>query len=337
MARLIEHINKKIVKLDQKDKNLLYELCKNARQGISKLAKKIGCSKQTTLYRLNKLISLGVISNFITIINYGKLDYNLYNLYLKIDRMDKKKETKFCNLMKKDPSINRIISGHGNFNYILSLLEKNNKEFNKISLRILNKANFVLKDNALFIITEIPYQISHQYLFKDQNFRSEQIKNKIKIKIKKIDLKLLQLIAEDARSTTVELAKKLKISRNRIKYKIDKLEEIGLIQAYIPIVDTKKLGYECFAVLLNLKNIDSKEEIEFFNFLKSIPFITYIAKGIGRWNLIFDLYAKDMEHFNEIKYKIIDKFPKIIKNYDYIYLAKEYKCNYFPQSIFKHE
>ena len=60
-----------MINLDKKDFKILLELDKNARQTDSKIAKKIGLSKQVVNYRIKNLIKDELITKFYTLVNVG--------------------------------------------------------------------------------------------------------------------------------------------------------------------------------------------------------------------------------------------------------------------------
>ena len=84
---------------------------------------------------------------------------------------------------------------------------------------------------------------------------------------------------------------------------------------------------------MNFKNINEEEEAIFINFLKSIPFVNFIVKGIGKWSLILEIHTKGRNHFNELINNMVDKFSNVIKSYEFTHVLEEHKCNYFPQGI----
>ena len=50
-----------MLKLDKKDKKLLYYLSKNARMSNTQLSNKIGLSKNSVKYRVERLLKEGII------------------------------------------------------------------------------------------------------------------------------------------------------------------------------------------------------------------------------------------------------------------------------------
>lgn len=81
--------NKNII--DEKDRKILVELDKNARQTDSEIAKKVGLSKQVANYRIQNLVKRGIITNFYTILNTGLLGLNSYYIFLQLEKINKQK------------------------------------------------------------------------------------------------------------------------------------------------------------------------------------------------------------------------------------------------------
>ena len=61
----------KPIKLDEKDKKILYELDKNSRQGISSIAKKVRLSKEVVNYRIKNLEKRKIIKGYYAVLQRG--------------------------------------------------------------------------------------------------------------------------------------------------------------------------------------------------------------------------------------------------------------------------
>ena len=73
--------------LDIKDRKILYELDLNARQTDSEIAKKVGLTRDSTRYRINRLIENGHINYFMTLLNSMKLGYDWYRTFFKFQNL----------------------------------------------------------------------------------------------------------------------------------------------------------------------------------------------------------------------------------------------------------
>ncbi len=63
------------------------------------------------------------------------------------------------------------------------------------------------------------------------------------------DARILQVLLEDARFSSRQIAKKVGISVGTVLSRIKKMEEEGLIKGYSVIMDHEKLGYELTVVM----------------------------------------------------------------------------------------
>ena len=63
------------------------------------------------------------------------------------------------------------------------------------------------------------------------------------------DVKILQVLLEDARFSSRQIAKKVGVSVGTVLSRIKKMEEDGLIKGYSVIMNHEKLGYELTVVM----------------------------------------------------------------------------------------
>ncbi len=63
------------------------------------------------------------------------------------------------------------------------------------------------------------------------------------------DLKILQVLLEDARFSSRQIAKKVGVSVGTVLSRIKRMEEEGLIKGYSVIMDHEKIGYQLTVVM----------------------------------------------------------------------------------------
>jgi len=114
------------------------------------------------------------------------------------------------------------------------------------------------------------------------------------------DKKLLYYLDFNARSSFSQLAKKLKFSKKGIDYKIKKLENFGIINKYITIINTFKLGYSMYKIFLSFSNISSEKRKEFENFLLKNKNIGVVLKGQGDYDYGIAIWIKTAMEFKSI-------------------------------------
>ena len=93
-----------MVKVDIKDKKILYELDVDCRTSASQIAKKLNISKETVNYRINKMVDNGTIKGFITEVNMAKLGLTTYKVYYQFQYLDGAVEKKLVHYLTSHPN-----------------------------------------------------------------------------------------------------------------------------------------------------------------------------------------------------------------------------------------
>ncbi len=146
----------------------------------------------------------------------------------------------------------------------------------------------------------------------------------------KTDLKLLQVLEEDARQTLSQIAKKLKTSQQVVSYRLKSLEKRGVIGGYYTIINLTKLGYTNYRVMFRLSNINEEKHKEIISYLLDHQNVLWLVECGGRWDLLVNLTARNVIHFNKILQSLKNKFPEQIQNYDIlttlevVYFGRDY-------------
>ncbi|MEI7718261.1 MAG: Lrp/AsnC family transcriptional regulator [archaeon] len=126
------------------------------------------------------------------------------------------------------------------------------------------------------------------------------------------DKKILAELDLNARATFQEIARKVKLSKESVIYRIKILEKKEIIKRYTTLVNFSKLGYAGYAVFNRFQNVDAKKKEEIINYLNTIPEIYWIALVGGKFDLVFGIMAKSITHFNKVYYQILNKFGNFI-------------------------
>lgn len=124
-----------------------------------------------------------------------------------------------------------------------------------------------------------------------------------KMMVDELDKKILEVLNKNARMSFRKAAKELKISPTTFYNKIKKLENSGVLKGYIPLVDTKSLGFDLMAVIGLRVNQEKDAEVQ--EAISKFPQIGAIYEVTGDWDLILISYFKDREDLTDfIKKKL---------------------------------
>ena len=84
-----------IIKVDKIDKRILYELVKDCRQSLTKIAKKTGVSKQVVLYKINRMKKAGIIKMFSIVLNESLLGYMHFEIWIQLSSIQEERKKEY--------------------------------------------------------------------------------------------------------------------------------------------------------------------------------------------------------------------------------------------------
>ena len=126
------------------------------------------------------------------------------------------------------------------------------------------------------------------------------------------DLKILFELDKNSRISISSLAKKLRISREIIKYRIKKLTSEGIIRSFTTITNPSKFGYLIYKVYLKFQNFTREKEEKLTKYILANKNIFWIAKCDGSFDLILGVYVSNLMEFNNILLDFMSKFSQNI-------------------------
>jgi len=331
---MIFHICDNIMnKIDLKDRKILYQLDINSRQSNSLIAKKVGLSKKIVSYRIKRLQKIGVIKNFYTVIDSSKLGYLSFRFYLVLQNTNPEIEQEIINYFINHKNTWWITRVEGRrFDIVVLIWVKDINNFYKFWDNTLLKYKKYFAEQIFSIYAQMAlYRFS--FLLDDYS-KADRKKFEItgggkEVDYNKLDYQILTLLASDARIPTTELSKKLNISTITIKNRIKKLMKIGVIQGFRINIDSFKLGYLYYKVDIELNDYQKINQI--IDFIRDNPHLASIEKSAGFADLELRFYVKNLDELKQIMKNLSDKFPQVIKNYNYFYTSEIHKIQFIPK------
>ena len=314
--------------LDSKDKQILLELDKNARITYSQLAKRVKVSKQVARYRVERLEKQEYIKGYYSIIDTSLLGYITFRVYLKWRSITPKLKKDILSWLHQQPSIWAIVNITGKWNLALGISVKNIHQFHEVWESILTNHLENIDQYDISIYSPI-YHFTKSYLTGKRDKNPYRILgSKTEIIIDDMDLKILNLLAKNARMSLVNIAISLDISAELVSFRKKQLEKKGVIQGYRAMINVEKLGYhffKCEIRLLRYKNIK-----KILAFCHEHPNIYQVNKVIGGETLEIEFHVLSLNDMITILEQMEETFPNTIEKYEYITILGEEKMVYLP-------
>ena len=126
-----------------------------------------------------------------------------------------------------------------------------------------------------------------------------------RVKLDRIDRRILRDLQEDGRITNVALAKRAGISAPPCLRRVRALEEAGFIRGYHAELDAERLGFE--VIFYALVGLDSQAESVLTAFEETVrgwPEVRECCMARGADDFVLKLVARNTAHENELTTKL---------------------------------
>lgn len=124
-----------------------------------------------------------------------------------------------------------------------------------------------------------------------------------------VDSELLQHLQEDGRLSNVALADKVELSPPGVLKRIRKLENEGVIEKYVAIVNREKVGYDmlCF-VQVTLQRHEPSAVNNFPRLMAELPEVLECYFLTGEYGYLLKIVVKNRKHLEQF---LLDKLTPI--------------------------
>ena len=342
--------------MDAYDRKILFELDCNSRQSTSDLARKVKLGRDLVTYRIDRLKSAGILNRCSVLINPYKLGLTSYKVYLKLES-NKARQAQFIDALSKHPRITWLAECYGKWDLIFSVLARTPKEFYDFHDRLFSDFNDLILGSSICTLVDY-WWFPKKYLISKSGdvapgdeklvpFPTEDVRTEWSFVIPEftfgttpdeyavdeIEYGIIQLLSEDARMGVTEMASKLRTTPAIVKYRIEKLEELGVIAGYRIEVDYRALGTTLFRVQVHLRDYDVKKELEFRDYCRHHPHVSGYVHQLGDCKIEFEVDARSHEEFNTVIDQVGERFSRFIRSMDHMVVRRDYghrtPCNIF--------
>lgn len=306
------------MKLDKKDKELLALLYLDSRMSFTKLGKKLKLSSSSVERRMRKLEKEGIIALMLANVNFAKLGLKSYRLYFKFDVMDRKTEKDLIVLFDSYPKTLWGVICQGEYDVLWRVNSKDEVEVEDALNIMTERFGKKIVEKTVIITTYQTYLPWNRALGGERH-AALQFERITKIeKPDEKDMKILAALYNNARETTVELAKRVELTPDAVQHRMKRLTKEGFILGYTTWYDARKMGLEYYKILIGFRNITSEKEEKFLEFCAAHNNVVYINKGIGSWDMEVDVILKDVMELHEFIRDIKTRFGQLIGKHGHI-------------------
>lgn len=126
-------------------------------------------------------------------------------------------------------------------------------------------------------------------------------------KIDKTDLKILEILIQDAKKPFTEVAKKVHVSQGTVHVRMNKLQEAGVVEKTTLKLNYAKIGFDITAFIgIYLEKSALYDQV--LSKLKDIPEVTNIHYTTGNYSMFVKIHCRDTNH---LKLVLHDKMQQV--------------------------
>ncbi|MBU2998905.1 Lrp/AsnC family transcriptional regulator [Roseovarius nubinhibens] len=115
------------------------------------------------------------------------------------------------------------------------------------------------------------------------------------------DLRILRVMQSEGNLNAAELAKRVGLSQSPVWRRLSRMEEEGIIQDRVVVLDPKKLGYETVVfVRIKLSEHGRKSLEDFAAQASKIPEVQVVQLLLGDIDFRLRIIVRDLEHYHQL-------------------------------------
>lgn len=317
--------------MDLLDRKILYELDKDSRQSAKGIAKRVKSNKDTVNYRINRLVSDGVISGFTTHISTSRFGYNNIKTYIRFQDTDEEKEREFFDFVRAMPETGWVVRCSGRWDALFCTWARSTYSFYRSLTKVMDRfsRNIYEKD----IIHNINWFYYNRKWLLPERGTVHSVKyggEPSGMELDTTDSAILRRLVPEARKPFTEIAKETSLSPQNVLSRVSSMRKRGIITKYGMDLDYGKLGLVFCKAFIGLHNIDEGSLSSICSFCEREPRIFALTTALGSWDLELEMEVERVEDMMDIMNRIKRRFPDFIKSYDSIVITEQSQINYVP-------
>ena len=328
---------KKDGSLDRVDKELLYWLDLNCRDGLASLAKKMRTTPAKISYRMEQLVKLKAIHSFVTLIDYRKLGYRGYAAYFKLKEMSRKELYLLVEKILDTPNVVDVLLTTGTYDLQLVFLATSSDEASEGLLDVREKLGDSILEEVVIVNLRTHFFSRESFLEKNEQKpvlpRLVLDTPKTRIKLDKVDDAILSVIGKHAEWPLWKVAQAAKVAGPTVYNRIKKMEKNGVIVGYTIKMDSNLKEFYFYRVLVKLRHITQKRRRELLAYLDSHPRIYRSSFTFGQFDLNYDARVADDSELRELLGQVYEHFKNEVVRQDWVRVYEIIKFSFYIKNI----
>lgn len=127
-----------------------------------------------------------------------------------------------------------------------------------------------------------------------------------------LEQKILSILQDNGKTSNVQLAEAIGLSESPTFRRVKQLEETGVIQSYVALLDHRALGLQVTAfVSVRMDRQPNDDWTDFHDRVAEETHIIECHAMSGAFDFLMKVVARDMDHFADLVMQEILKYPGV--------------------------
>lgn len=281
--------------MDGIDKRLLGFLMHDSRTPTTMIAKHLKQSREFVTYRLRRL-EKNVILRYVTEIDPKQMGFIGAAVFIAISYSIEKQ---FRDFLQSSPYVSWVAELSGKWSYGFSLYAQNINELHERFSQIMSRFEkgiinhrFTLHQKTEFMYEKYFSEIPREKKIQPHSFDA-------------IDKKILSILAKNARTDAVKIAKQVGLTSPAIATRLRKLHRSGITHSLF--VDLKSAGLMQYSVFISNKKVSIRASL--LEFLRQNKAISFIATYTGEEFIECGVFVTNPYELKNVLQHITEQFP----------------------------
>ena len=268
--------------LNTKERRIIRAIEFNPESTADELSRVLSMKSSSVSYSIRRLLDDGLLKKR-AFINGFRLGYTEIAIYFSL--IDQSRREEILNAIVDYPHIAHLSLLLGDYNYLAVLSCKELREVPEHFRKLFAGRGDLFSSKLVsprLSIHQFPRKFLGPEVYPDSELLIED--DGTRHSIDKLDSRLLEFISSNGLLSIRDIARSLGSPASTIERRLNKLRSKGVIQGYYYALDTNRLGYERYRILIMQKGVCASTRERLIRFCKSHPLVTGLVCSLGAWD-----------------------------------------------------
>ncbi|MFH1236928.1 MAG: winged helix-turn-helix transcriptional regulator [Candidatus Aenigmatarchaeota archaeon] len=142
------------------------------------------------------------------------------------------------------------------------------------------------------------------------------------------DKKILFELDRNCRRTNTDIARRLRINKSIVNYRIKNMLKNGIIEGFFTVIDTTRLGYQGYKGYFKWHLVNPELEKKMINFLVRNHCVWWAGSIDGEWDLGFVLWTKNIYELRDFWISFMSIYQRHVNRYILTPYTRAYDHSY---------